>query len=574
MRIFEDYLTIRKAFPMKTGDPFPVSMAELAALLYCSQRNVKNILMKMEERQWLNLTPGKGRGHMSEITFLLSTETIMQREAEMLVKEGNITGALKFLKNYGDEQALSKQFLQWLSNYFGVSVKDEMDTLKLPIYRVINTIDPAEAYYALDSHLVTQVYDTLVKYNADTKEIEPSLSHFWEVNETGTEWTFYLRKRVSFHHGKEFTALDVQYSLERLRDVTKHWIAASITKVAVSRYKVEIELEQPNHLFLYFLTYAPFSIKSDDGTHYGTGPYKVISQNEDSCILEANDHYFSERPLMDRIEILRVPDITGFEPKFNSLMVNTGEAEESRISHWEETEIISGTNILTINTKKPGPLKDRSFRKALYHLINREELGKELGGPRHNPAHSFQLAKCFEIEDCEFRPEEGINLLRDSSHNKETLHLYTYERHAPDAYWLQKKYRQYGIDMEVHILPWNELLNPSITEKADFILFEVVLSEGIMRLIEAYLSPGGFIKSHLDESLSFEVERKVQQAISHSSITTIEQELMEIENLIKKQYGVIFLNYKSVSTLSHLSLQQVKVNGKGWVDFSKIWFKQ
>lgn len=227
MRIFEDFLSIRQAFPKVKGEPFSVSMSELATLLYCSQRNVKNILMKMEELKWITFTSGKGRGHMSEITYLLSKESIMQKEAENLVTEGNIAGALGFLKQYGDEDVIIKQFLHWLSHYFGVSVQEyedsSLETLRLPIYRPINTLDPAEAYYALDSHLVTQVYDTLVKYNFETNEIEPSLSHFWEKSESGTEWTFYLRKRIRFHDGKELTSVDVQDSLERLRDTRRHW---------------------------------------------------------------------------------------------------------------------------------------------------------------------------------------------------------------------------------------------------------------------------------------------------------------------------------------------------------------
>lgn len=107
--------------------------------------------------------------------------------------------------------------------------------------------------------------------------------------------------------------------------------------------------------------------------------------------MEGNDGYFSGRPFIDRIEILRVPAITGFEPKFHLLRVNSGEAEENTISDWGEEELLCGTSILTINAKKNGPLRERSFRKALYYFINREEIVDDLGGPRYRPAHSFQL---------------------------------------------------------------------------------------------------------------------------------------------------------------------------------------
>lgn len=578
MRIFEDFLSIRQAFPKVKGEPFSVSMSELATLLYCSQRNVKNILMKMEELKWITFTSGKGRGHMSEITYLLSKESIMQKEAENLVTEGNIAGALGFLKQYGDEGVIIKQFLHWLSHYFGVSVQEyedsSLETIRLPIYRPINTLDPAEAYYALDSHLITQVYDTLVKYNFETNEIEPCLSHFWEKSESGTEWTFYLRKRIRFHDGKELTSVDVQDSLERLRDTRRHWVAANIASIQVlSRYTVKIILHQPNHLFLHFISYTPCSIISRNGSYIGTGPYKVVSQNADACILEGNDGYFSGRPFIDRIEILRVPAITGFEPKFHLLRVNTGEAEENTISDWGEEELLCGTSILTINAKKSGPLRDRSFRKALYHLINREEIVEDLGGPRYRPAHSFQLENCKEKEDTEYQLKEAMEFLHTCTYNQEILDLYTYERHSPDAYWLQAKYEHFGIQLEIHILPWKNLLDPAVMEQADLILYELVMSEGIIRLIEAYLSPVGYINAHFEDMLSFEVVSNVQTALTHRSVDVIYRELHRIEENIKEQYGVIFLNYKTVSALSHLSLRGVKVNGKGWVDFSKVWFK-
>ncbi|MDP4171887.1 MAG: ABC transporter substrate-binding protein, partial [Bacillota bacterium] len=471
MRIFEDLLAIKQAFPMDEGEPFAVSMSELAELLYCSQRNVKNLLMKMEQSQWISFASGKGRGHMTVMTYLLSKEAILQQIAESYVKEGNIAGAADFLKQYSEEEVLTSQFLNWLSNYFGVSVVENVEMLKLPIYRAINTLDPAEAYYSLDSHLVTQVFDTLVKYNFETKEIEPSLSHHWEVNVTGTEWTFHLRKRVYFHDGKELTSADVQNSLERLRDDKLHWVAANIAEIeAISRYSVKIFLYEPNYLLLHFLSYTPCSIVSKVASRIGTGPYKALSQNADTCVFEAHDRYFSGRAFIDRIEILRVPDITGFEPKFHLLTVNTGETEKSTISDWGEEELLCGTSVLTLNAKKTGPLQDRNFRKALYHLINREELAEELGGPRYCPAHSFQLDLCERTDDVMYDWKEALEALQASSYDGEILHLYTYERHLPDALWLQEKYKRFGIALEITILPWKDLLNSSIIERADFIL--------------------------------------------------------------------------------------------------------
>lgn len=54
-----------------------------------------------------------------------------------------------------------------------------------------------------------QVYDSLLGYEFGSTRTIPALAETWEVSDDLTEWTFSLRKGVTFHNGATFDANDV-----------------------------------------------------------------------------------------------------------------------------------------------------------------------------------------------------------------------------------------------------------------------------------------------------------------------------------------------------------------------------
>ena len=78
-----------------------------------------------------------------------------------------------------------------------------------------------------------QIYNRLVEFKPGTTEIVPGLALRWEVSNDGLEYTFYLRKKVSFHNtgyftpGRYFNADDVLFSLNRQRNKSDPWYKVS-----------------------------------------------------------------------------------------------------------------------------------------------------------------------------------------------------------------------------------------------------------------------------------------------------------------------------------------------------------
>lgn len=77
------------------------------------------------------------------------------------------------------------------------------------------TVDPAHMSVGTIIYS-SYIYDFLVGHGADGKASKDTgLARDWQVSPDGKTWTFSLRPGVKFPDGKELTAEDVKFSLER-----------------------------------------------------------------------------------------------------------------------------------------------------------------------------------------------------------------------------------------------------------------------------------------------------------------------------------------------------------------------
>lgn len=284
--------------------------------------------------------------------------------------------------------------------------------------------------------IATQVFEGLVRYNPVTMEVEPAIAERYEVDTSGTRYVFYLRKGVYFHdskvfpegRGREVSAEDVVYSL--VLACTRHpenYLFEStfkgVIKGATDYYEgrasvlegvravgdsaVEIELEKPNALFLYYLAgpagyVIPREAVEEQGGKYrlkeavGTGPFRVLSAESDRIILVRNEHYWrtdrygNRLPYVDTVEVVRLPKrelLLGEFIRGNLSFVSDLSTEEiveletygamdtpyiKYSDVWQVTPMMT-VQMYVFNTAVP-PFNNLALRKAINYLIDRKDL--------------------------------------------------------------------------------------------------------------------------------------------------------------------------------------------------------
>ncbi|MFS0558108.1 SgrR family transcriptional regulator [Brevibacillus sp. 179-C9.3 HS] len=173
------YLRLRQHFVSAAeGEQQEVTLAELARIFCCSIRNTKKVIKQMEEQKWIAWSPGRGRGNVSRIVLLYGIEQIVLPIAKEHIQDGDLEGAMELLNDFAISSKGRERFFEWLSGQFGFIQEEtherKLDTLRMSFYRTIPALDPAFVNRRTESHMVKQIFDTLIRYDEKNGYIHPA----------------------------------------------------------------------------------------------------------------------------------------------------------------------------------------------------------------------------------------------------------------------------------------------------------------------------------------------------------------------------------------------------------------
>ncbi|HLA82252.1 MAG TPA: ABC transporter substrate-binding protein [Thermoleophilia bacterium] len=250
--------------------------------------------------------------------------------------------------------------------------------------------DPAFASGRADILINQQVYDWLVEVD-QANQLIPGLATNWESPD-GKTWTFTLRPDVKFSNGSPFTADDVVYTFDRLRnpDVGSPLtsILANVTAVAaVDPTHVQFTLKDANPEFPSDTADYHAAILSkavtDPATEWiGTGPFTIASYSaEDRAVLKKNPVYWNkddqgrQLPYLDEIDLIFSPDLAGQVESLRGGQVQfvaglTSELVDS-IKSDSNLQVITGPSsafhyVIHMRSDSGHPAADVRVRKALH----------------------------------------------------------------------------------------------------------------------------------------------------------------------------------------------------------------
>jgi oligopeptide transport system substrate-binding protein len=375
-------------------------------------------------------------------------------------------------------------------------------TYRFPLSTDPPTLDPAHITDTTSHTVASEIFNGLVQYDKKLN-IVPDIAERWDLSSDKRTYTFYLKKGVTFHHGRECTAADFRDTFERVLHPStrsprtgfidrlqgaKAYMQGQAPRVegitVVDPYTLRLTLEQPFSLFLHLLTYSsnyviPKEIADQHGRDFtshpvGTGPFRLVRwQHDDHIVLEANPDYFKGRPYLDRLHYRILPEeVTRLEEFKAGNLEHTDIPSGQFLSVKHDPELaprlvsypILGTYAIRFNMETP-PFKDnKALRHALNYAIDRRAISDVILEGRVYPAKGVlpptMPGHNPDLEGYTYDPDKAKQLLIEAGYpggqNLPSLDLYfnTNDTHQKIAELVQAQLLELGIRIGLRSLDW------------------------------------------------------------------------------------------------------------------------
>ncbi len=305
------------------------------------------------------------------------------------------------------------------------------NTFVYPIVVNPTTMDPQIVQDGDTIDLIQNIYEGLVEWGEDNKPA-PALAETWDVKDGGTTYVFHLRKGAKFQNGREVTADDFKYTIERacnpklasptaadyLSDIVGvkerlalHSTTTNIPGVqAIDKYTLQIKIDKPRAYFIDKLTYPITYVvpkeavdfdheMSDPKQMIGAGPFKLESYLKDQIvILDAFKDYHGGAPKIDKLERPVITDPTTRLNKFKSGEIDIVPLERQDVkplqsdAEWKDQLHFFPRPAfwyVGLNLKQYPPFANRDVRRAVAMAIDKHKIVSELLGGINDEANSI-----------------------------------------------------------------------------------------------------------------------------------------------------------------------------------------
>lgn len=557
-------------------------LEELEEIWFCTRKNVKRKLKKLEEQQLLRYFPGKGRGNLSELSFVHDFQTEVETAVQEYMDKKQLEDIIHILQ-LPIPKAWIANVSKEVQELFGhQSPNDSKDILRTMITREITTLDPLFVSVTLESYLVKQLGDTLVVYDRESDTIKPHLAHHWLVDEQSMEWTFYIRKGVRFHHQGILTSEDVKSTFERFNIAAspQRWLTQDIVKIECpTTYTIKFYLKKPNPFFLRYissinLVILPKDVPFDEYRWIGTGPFQLKERTDSKLILKAFEFYFLERPLLDEVEFWRVPmdpsRVTTYVVEKKNQLRTIADAKDT---HLKKTDIEVGFRFLAFNFNRDTIVQSHSFRKAIFHLLDTGRMYQDLKREGFVEASSFFPWKSTTQKRDRSKVKE---YLAQSDYRGETLTLFSldFPKAMEEAEWIVEQAKLEGIMLRHVSFSINQFYSNTIDVEADLLLMgEVATLDHHLSFLGAFYNEALFFRRLLNKEQLTVIEESLEQFKFEPNSMKREYWMEKVESYLRDQQLILFQNHPIKNRVFHPMIQDIRFESFGYVDLQKLWIQ-
>ena len=274
--------------------------------------------------------------------------------------------------------------------------EEKQTQIKLGIASM-DTINPILTNNKNVQEITKLIYEPLINLTQDYKT-EPCLAIEW-AKQNQTSYIIKLRENVKWSNGQEFTADDVRFTIDRLKDsptIYAYQVQYVIGVDVVDKYTIRINLDREVPFFEYNLTFPILSSKYYEGEDFkttsknaspvGTGKYKITEVQPSYLTLEKNTNWWNKEQnlSLDKITINLYSSVGEL---YNSFKIgnidiigtsNTNLQEYIGTIGYNKSEMKGREHDFLIMNTQNYFLSKPEVRKAIAYSIDRENIANIL----------------------------------------------------------------------------------------------------------------------------------------------------------------------------------------------------
>jgi peptide/nickel transport system substrate-binding protein len=303
--------------------------------------------------------------------------------------------------------------------------------LRLSQPQALYSLDPDRAADAASRAVLCNIYEGVVALDRDMR-IVPALAVSWTVPDDRT-WVFELRHGIKFHDGRNMTAEDVRFSIERVGGPDKPGLAWDLESVeAMDPYRLRVRTRHPDPFLLNRL--SQFLVvpqgTDPDVTPVGTGPYRVL-ERAPSLELEAFADYWGGPSSIPRVSFQAIPDAGVAEllgrhgvDVYRQLPapargVLRARGDYRAVGRPGVAQTYLWINCAPTRAGRKNPFADPRVRRAVSGALDRTDIATRLGGGQL-PGNQLVPKGVFGfipvLDPIPFDPEGSRALLREAGY--------------------------------------------------------------------------------------------------------------------------------------------------------------
>jgi MarR-like DNA-binding transcriptional regulator SgrR of sgrS sRNA len=560
MRLLNRLNQFQRLWQPSAGEAQLVTVAELAARCFCSERHVRTLLNQLQDAGWLAWHAQSGRGKRGSLTFLVTPESVRSGMMEQVLHKGQHQSALELA------QLAPEQLRQLLQPFLGGQWQNDTPTLRIPYYRPLEPLQPGFLPGRAEQHLAGQIFSGLTRFVSSSAAPQPDLAHHWQISEDGLNWYFFIRSTLHWHTGEPVETAQLQQRLMMLLAMpAMRRLFISVKSIELAHTQcIRFVLHTPDYWLAHRLASYCSRLAHPEDNQVGGGPFRISSFKENLVRIESFDSYHLSHPLLKAVEYWITPQLFDTELGTSCLHpVQIAIGQQDELVHLRPVSNSISLGFCYLAVKQNSNLSPEQAR-FLMQIIHQHQLIASLPVDESLITQSHEMIPGWKMP--EWTSQEAVIL---PSQLTLVYHL-PVELHVM-AQQLKTHLAALGCELTIVFHDAKNWVGCEALAQADLMMGDRLIGEAPAYTLEQWLRSDMLWPAVLTEHQYTQLQATLDTVQSHPDEHARNSRLQEVFSALMRDAIVSPLFNYRYQISAPPGVNGIELNAWGWFDFTQAW---